>query len=125
MTDEQLTQEDLDQIAADAAKKAVEAALAQQRYGEPAAAGGGTPMPRTPQPGSAEAAEAFVLGRLRDGGGLQDSQGKIQLSRWIPARLREAAWAAVNDPSYRSFSRPGTLEDRKIADERAARRKQR
>ncbi len=123
-----ISQEELEEIGRNAAKAAMDEAAkaaAQRAYGQPAASGGGTPPSHAPKPGSYEAAEELVLGRLRQGDGLQDSKGKLAFNQWVTGRIKDAARAAVNDPSYRSFSRPGSTEDKKISDDRAAARKQR
>jgi hypothetical protein len=99
----------------------LEEQLAAAQYGTPAGAGGGTPIRNAPRPGSPEAAEALILGRLQEGNGLQDSAGKLAFSRWVGRRLGDAVEAAMTRPSYRSFSR-NSVDDSKVRDDRLPRR---
>lgn len=98
---------------------AAQRALAQQQYGTPAAAGTGTPIPPLLEPH--EALERRIHQRLADGKGLQDSQSRMDVARWVPDRLRAGIIQSQSNPSYKS-TRPGTADDKKIADDRTARK---
>ena len=95
----------------------LEAQLAQQQYGGPAGAGGGTPIRNAPRPGSPEAAGELVLDRLQRGDGLMDGAGKRAFAGWVGRRLGDAVEAAMTRPSYRSFSR-NSADDKRIQDDR-------
>ncbi len=110
-----------EEAAATAAKAAVENFQAQQAYGQPNAGGGGS-QARPAQTTGPEAAWDRVIARLQRGDGGQDAQFKRDFNEGIGARIRDAAYAAVNAPSYKSFSRPGTPEDKKLRDERRRQR---
>lgn len=99
--------------------EAAQRALAQQQYGAPAGAGTGTPIPPLLEPH--EALERRIHQRLADGKGLQDSQSKLDVARWVPDRLRAGIIQSQTNPSYKS-TRPGTADDKKIADDRTARK---
>lgn len=111
----------------DAAKEREAADLAareaaQRAYAAPAAGGAGSPP--GPAKDDAEAVKDRVLKRLQRGEGLQDSQGKLDLSRFLAVRIAEGADAAIHNPSYRSFNRPGSAEDKRINDDRTKRKAQ-
>ncbi len=123
---DELTEEQLQEIGARGAREAIEAAktsAARDAYGDSSAAGGALGSQARPsQTTGPEAAWGRVLDRLKRGDGGQDGQFKRDFNEGIGTRIREAANAAVNDPSYRSFSKPGTSEDRKLRDERRRQR---
>lgn len=110
---------------ADAAKAAAEKATAdakaaaQQQYGQPVGAGGGTPS--RPALEDNEALKERVLKRLQRGEGLQDSQGKMDSVRYQNLRLAEGIEASITNPSYRSFSRKSP-DDQKVQDDRTRRK---
>ena len=98
---------------------AAQRAAAQQQYGTPAAAGTGTPIPPLLEPH--EALERRIHQKLADGKGLQDGQSKMDVARWVPDRLRAGIIQSQNNPSYKS-TRPGTPDDKKVSDDRTARK---
>lgn len=99
--------------AADAKQQAI------QQYGAPAGAGGGTPA--RPAVSSFEADEEYIRNRLAAGDGLQDSKSKLVQARWQAGRVARGIEAAIQNPSYRSFSRSGA-DDKKITDDRTRRK---
>jgi len=115
--EERKTFEQTKQQAAD--DEATARAQAQQQYGAPVGAGGGTPIPPLLEPH--EALERRIHQRLTDGKGLQDSQSKMDVARWVPDRLRAGIVQSQQNPSYKS-TRPGTADDKKISDDRTARK---
>lgn len=121
---DELSEEQLAEIGARGAREAIEAAKQQQaheQYGEGAAGGGGS-VSRPIKTTGPEAAWGRVRDRLQRGDGGQDAQFKRDFNEGLGARIRDAALAAVNEPSYRSFSKPGTPEDKRIRDERRRQR---
>lgn len=121
---DELSEDQLADIGARAAREAIEAAKTEQarrEYGESAGAPGvaSGESARTPRAGSYQEAEALVLDRLAKGDGLGDSKGRLAQSRWQAGRIREAFQAAIERPSYRSFSRPSEPADKRISDDRA------
>jgi hypothetical protein len=94
-------------------------ALAQQQYGAPVGAGGGTPA--RPAVSSFEADDEYVRTRLAQGDGLQDSKSKLVQARWQAGRVARGIEAAIQNPSYRSFSRTAA-DDKKITDDRTRRK---
>lgn len=105
------------QAAAD--KEAADKLAAQQGYGQPAAAGGGTPQPV--QVGLQQALEQKIHGKLAMGSGMQDAGSKMEVSRWVPGRIAEAVDQSIRNPSYKS-ARPQSPDDKKIADDRTRRK---
>jgi hypothetical protein len=109
---------------ADAAKAAAQKATddakasAQQQYGQPVGAGGGTPS--RPALEDNEALKQRVMGRLQKGQGLQDSQGRMDSTRYQNLRFAEGVEASITNPSYRSFGR-NAPDDKKITDDRTRR----
>src|SRR6266480_187486 len=103
-----------------AAEKELEDAKQQalQQYGQPAGAGGGTPS--RPAQQSFEADDEYIQKRLQNGDGLQDSRSKLVQARWQAARMARGIEAAIQSPSYRSFSRQ-SADDKKIQDDRTRR----
>ena len=103
-----------------AAEKELEDAKQQalQQYGQPAGAGGGTPS--RPAQQSFEADDEYIQKRLQNGDGLQDSKSKLVQARWQAARMARGIEAAIQSPSYRSFSRQ-SADDKKIQDDRTRR----
>lgn len=99
--------------AADAKQQAI------QQYGAPVGAGGGTPA--RPAVSSFEADEEYIRNRLAAGDGLQDSKSKLVQARWQAGRVARGIEAAIQNPSYRSFSRTGA-DDKKITDDRTRRK---
>lgn len=99
--------------------EAEQRAQAQQQYGSPVGAGGGTPIP--PALEDAEAIKQRTWAKLRDGKGMQDAQSKMDFPRFASQRLREGVEQSQNNPSYRSFSR-NSADDKKIQDDRTARK---
>lgn len=87
-------------------------AAAQQQYGTPAGAGGGTPIP--PALEDADAVKQRVWGRLGKGMGMQDSQSRLDFPRFATARLREGIEAAAS-PNAR-YKNPGKTT--KVEDDR-------
>lgn len=94
-------------------------AAAQQAYGAPVGAGGGTPS--RPQMQNFEADEKYVMDKLMQGDGLQDPKSKIIQRRWQDDRIKLGFEAAINKPSYRSFSAKSP-DDKKITDDRTRRK---
>ncbi len=117
----------MEKVTADATKAKADAeqaqadakAQAQQQYGAPVGAGGGTPS--RPQAAGWEALDQKIHDRLAKGDGLQDSQGKMDVAKWIPRRVAEAVDASIHNPSYRSFSRKSP-DDTKVQDDRTKRK---
>ncbi len=103
-----------------AAEKELEDAKQQalQQYGQPAGAGGGTPS--RPAQQSFEADDEYIQKKLQNGDGLQDSRSKLVQARWQAARMARGIEAAIQSPSYRSFSRQ-SADDKKIQDDRTRR----
>src|SRR6266581_1313658 len=103
-----------------AAEKELEEAKQQalQQYGQPAGAGGGTPS--RPAQQSFEADDEYIQKKLQNGDGLQDSKSKLVQARWQAARMARGIEAAIQSPSYRSFSRQ-SADDKKIQDDRTRR----
>jgi hypothetical protein len=90
-------------------------AAATAGYGAPVGAGGGTPS--RPAAKGWEELDQRIQDRLAKGDGMQDSQGKMDVARWIPRRVAEAVDASIHNPSYRSFSRQ-SADDKKVQDDR-------
>jgi hypothetical protein len=118
--DQTFTKEEVERISKDAAESAAADAVArfqaQQQYGTPAGAGGGSPS-RPTQRSTSQEAEDFIHDRLKKGDGLGDSAGKLAFARWVGPRIADAAEASINHSSYRSFSRQ-SVDDRKVQDDR-------
>jgi hypothetical protein len=111
---------DADDAKAAAVKATEDAkAQAQQQYGAPVGAGGGTPS--RPAAKGWEELDQRIQDRLAKGDGMQDSQGKMDVARWIPRRVAEAVDASIHNPSYRSFSRQSS-DDKKVQDDRTKRK---
>ena len=71
---------------------------AQAAYGRPAAGGAAEPVDTTSED---EALKQRVLGRLQRGDGLQDSQGKMDATRFGSIRIREALDQARSNPTFK------------------------
>lgn len=104
-----------------AATKATEdaQALARTQYGNPAAAGGGTPARAATE--GFDSLEKEVHDRLKRGDGLGDARGKLVQRQWQDQRIAMGIEAAIKSPSYRSFSRSSS-DDRKVQDDRTRRK---
>lgn len=102
---------------------AAEQAAARAAYGGPAGGGGGA-TGAAPAATGAEEINKRVMARLERGDGMQDSQSRMDVARWMPGRVAEAVHASINNPSYKSFAR-NSDEDRRVADARRETRKQR
>jgi hypothetical protein len=116
---EKVTKDADDAKAAAAKKEEDDKAAAAAGYGAPAGAGGGTPS--RPQMQNFEADEKYVMDKLMQGDGLQDPKSKIIQRRWQDDRIKLGFEAAINKPSYRSFSSKSP-DDKKITDDRTRRK---
>jgi hypothetical protein len=116
---EAVSKESDDAKAAAAKLEADATAQARQQYGDPAGAGGGRPS--RPAVSNFEADEEYVMNRLQQGDGLQDPKSKIIQRRWQDDRIKLGFEAAINKPSYRSFSSKSP-DDKKITDDRTRRK---
>ena len=107
---------------AEAARVKAEAdakAAAQQQYGQPVGAGGGTPS--RPALEDNEALKQRVRDKLARGEGLQRAGDRMDSTRFQNLRFAEGVEAAITNPSYRSFSRMAP-DDKKIQDDRTKRK---
>jgi hypothetical protein len=110
---------------AEAAKAAAEQAQAdarqqaQQTYGQPTAAGGGSPS--RPAVSNYEADEKYIMDKLAAGDGLQGAKDRLVQQRWQAGRIARGIEAAIQNPSYRSFSR-NSPDNTKIQDDRTRRK---
>lgn len=120
----EITPEEFDSLASRLQAQQTEQQQLREAYGNPAGGvGPGGGRTTTPDPNDDEAVKDRVLKRLRAGMGMQDSAGKMDFNRFATIRMKEGAHAAINSPSYRSWSRTHP-DDLKVGDDRVGRRKQ-